>query len=274
MNQAVSIILCRAFGDFVIALHIAVKNKSDKHFNLFASVHLKPLYNSLSISIPSNVSIQWIDLNISKNILSFFTNRYLFTKQCGLELSTLRNFINQNKGISPFYLERENRATLLSLIVGKNLRSVVQDQYVYQQYAHFFSTDITELEDIEFNKSLPGMSILIMPDSRQSVKTIDDNLTDNIRFLFDSPDAHFKVARFGIDYQNFQELVSLIQNADWVVGADSLPIHLAQLYNIPHFILYPANKKKLFFTPFALKHHFYASFETVKKQISLQSNGN
>lgn len=269
MDKAISILLCRAFGDFVIALHIAVKNKSDKNFTLFASVHLQPLYNALSISTPPNVNIQWIDLHIEKNILSFFTNRYLFTKQCGIELLSLRSLLKKHKEAFPFYIERNNRIALLQMITGKHLLSVVQDQYVYQQYARFFSADMAELEAISSNKSAPGMRILIMPDSRQSVKTIDDNLIDPIRDLFNSPDAHFSVARFGKEYHNFQELISLIKAADWVVGADSLPIHLAQLYKIPHFILYPATKKKLFFTPFALKHNCFASFETVKKQIPL-----
>jgi ADP-heptose:LPS heptosyltransferase len=55
-------------------------------------------------------------------------------------------------------------------------------------------------------------------------------------------------------------LIQLIQSADYIIGADSLPIHLSQFLHKPHFILYPDKGSKAFFTPYALIHNSYSEF--------------
>jgi hypothetical protein len=41
------VILCRAFGDFIIALNAALHSKQPHQFQLVASSHLKPLYDAI-----------------------------------------------------------------------------------------------------------------------------------------------------------------------------------------------------------------------------------
>ena len=61
-------------------------------------------------------------------------------------------------------------------------------------------------------------------------------------------------------YNNFKELIQLIQEADFIIGADSLPIHLSQLLNKKHFILYPGGGSKAFFTPYTIARQYYCEF--------------
>jgi ADP-heptose:LPS heptosyltransferase len=65
-------------------------------------------------------------------------------------------------------------------------------------------------------------------------------------------------------YNNFKELIQLIQEADFIIGADSLPIHLSQLLNKKHFILYPDEGSKAFFTPYALDNNSFGEFNNFK----------
>ena len=69
-----------------------------------------------------------------------------------------------------------------------------------------------------------------------------------------------RVARFGTDYTNFEELIDLIQASDYIYTSDSLPLHLAYLCRKPHFILYPEGGKQDFFTPDALASKSFCSF--------------
>jgi len=69
-------------------------------------------------------------------------------------------------------------------------------------------------------------------------------------------------------YRNFTELVALIRSADLVIGGDSMPIHVAQLFRKPHYILYPSYVKDQFFTLFALQHQTYFSFEDLYARSS------
>jgi ADP-heptose:LPS heptosyltransferase len=78
--------------------------------------------------------------------------------------------------------------------------------------------------------------------------------------------AYFKSAtnKHSVSYNNFDELLKMIQDADFIIGADSLPIHLANLLNKPHFILYPKGFTQLFITPFALANQSFGTFEECK----------
>jgi ADP-heptose:LPS heptosyltransferase len=64
-----------------------------------------------------------------------------------------------------------------------------------------------------------------------------------------------------VSYSSFEELLELINEADFVFGSDSLPIHLCNALQKPHYILYPNNGSTAFFTPFSMANKCYADFE-------------
>ena len=75
--------------------------------------------------------------------------------------------------------------------------------------------------------------------------------------------AYFKEVKNGsIAYANFSDLVHLIQQADYIYGADSLPIHLSYLLQKPHTILYPSGLAHQFFTPYAVEQNAHFTFNT------------
>ena len=71
---------------------------------------------------------------------------------------------------------------------------------------------------------------------------------------------NIQVAKFGDAYNNFNELIALIMQSDLVIGADSLPIHVAALLNKPHYILYADGLTQNFMTPFAANQKSFGTF--------------
>ena len=62
-------------------------------------------------------------------------------------------------------------------------------------------------------------------------------------------------------YANFKTLIQLIIDAELILGADSLPIHLAYLLKKPHYILYPNGYPQLFMTPYAQINNRFGTFD-------------
>lgn len=112
--------------------------------------------------------------------------------------------------------------------------------------------------------------ILILPDSRIASKKIDDSLVKKI--TGELVNAHVQVAYFSnskaptsvaLQYANFEELISLISSFDLIISAESLPYHLANYLNKPHFVIYNESRhyKSNFMTPFMLQHNYYAIYD-------------
>ena len=65
-------------------------------------------------------------------------------------------------------------------------------------------------------------------------------------------------------YNNFKDLIKYIQEADFIIAADSLPIHLCELFSKPHFMLFPNGHPRNFITPYALDNSSFAEFSNFK----------
>ena len=63
---------------------------------------------------------------------------------------------------------------------------------------------------------------------------------------------------------NFKDLIKYIQEADFIIAADSLPIHLCELFNKPHFMLFPNGHPRNFITPYALDNNSFGEFSNFK----------
>lgn len=111
--------------------------------------------------------------------------------------------------------------------------------------------------------------LLILPDSRIASKKINDSLVKKI--TADLSNEHTQVAYFSnskvpanaLQYANFEELISLISAYDLIISAESLPYHLANYLNKPHFVIYNESRhyKSNFMTPFMLQHNYYAMYD-------------
>jgi len=230
------VFLLRAYGDFAIA--VQALPSSDE---IVASLHLKPLYEALlSRGCISPRVISFVDFGITGSQLNLLTNKELLRVDTLRQLSKIKEYIRLYPGSNDF-VEQSARLGLLNFLTGHSFKAIFETgQPVYEAYG-LQSRGLGERKG----------SILIFPDARLQKREIPSDLLTQIP-------GH--VARFGPDYTNFEELIDLIQSADYIYAADSLPLHLAYLCSKPHYILYPEGGKLDFFTPDALASGSYSTF--------------
>jgi hypothetical protein len=230
------VFLLRAYGDFAIAVQALAATDA-----VVASTHLKPLYDALiSRGCISPRSIDFVDLGITGSQLNLFTNKALFSSDTFRQLSKIKEYVRANPGSSDF-VEQSARLELLNFFTGHSFKAIFKTgQPVYAAYG---------LQTQRLERS--GDRVLILPDARLPKRIIPSSILSRMEG---------QVARFGVDYTSFEQLINLIQAADYVVTSDSLPLHLAYLCRKPHFILYPDGGKQDFFTPDALASGSFSTF--------------
>lgn len=266
------VFVLRAYGDFIIFLQALLKSNFKKDYHIVASKHLESIFSNVSKFVDtSSISIEFVDFGIKKTLLSFFTNRYFFSFGAVKELLNIKNWLQNNpnkKGID--YLEQDKRITGFNLIMGQRFSPILRNENVYETYNLFFQ--ISQNHEISKGTN-PFNNIVIFPDSRLPAKNLPDAVLKNIVTILKQKGKQVQVAYFKkasekenhqaptILYNNFDELLALIQKADMIIGADSLPIHLANLLNKPHYILYPKGFTQLFVTPWAKQRQYFGNFE-------------
>jgi hypothetical protein len=233
------VFLLRAYGDFAIA--VQAQASTDQ---IVASLHLKPLYDALvsrgCISLRTPRSIEFVDFGIRGSQLNLLTNKDFFHVDTFRQLAKIKAYLRANPGSSDF-VEQSARLSLLNFFTGHSFKAKFETgQPVYAAYD--LQAQVLERK---------GDKVLILPDARLSKRIIPSSILARI---------DGRVARFGSDYATFEQLIDLIQASDYVVAADSLPVHLAYLCRKPHFILYPDGGKQDFFTPDTLASGSFSTF--------------
>lgn len=230
------VFLLRAYGDFAIAVQALAATDV-----IVASLHLKPLYNALiSRGCIAPRTIEFVDFGITGSQLNLFTNRTFLRFDTFSQLAKIKKYIRANAGSNDF-VEQSARLGLLNFFMGHSFKAVFETgQPVYASYG-------LPAQGLEKQ----GVKVLILPDARLPKRIIPSSILARI---------DGRVARFGSDYTTFEQLIDLIQAADYVVTSDSLPLHLAYLCRKPHFILYPDGGKQDFFTPDALASGSFSTF--------------
>jgi hypothetical protein len=264
--------LLRAYGDATIALHFLANSPEKNNYKVIASNHLKPLIKALSNFIDlSTLKIEFVDFGITRSQLNLFTNRHVISINALHQVNKLKQFVKNNpnnEGVD--YVEQNNKSAPLSLFTGHSFKAIVNKQ-VYTEMGYFFKSAA----------AMPKLTstinkVLIVPDARITARRIPENVIECIKTQLTGAKKSLQVAYFNKDnepklqtesqnelvsYANFEELLALINNADFIFGSDSLPIHLCNALQKPHYILYPNNGSTAFFTPFSIANECYANFD-------------
>jgi hypothetical protein len=256
------IFLLRAYGDFIVALQSLLNSSNIASYELIASLHHRSLFEALPASlIPADLPIRFTDFGIKGSMLRAFTNRHLFHAETIHELQAIAGFCKLNpapKGGN--FIENIHRKWLLELGTGETFHAIAVNVNVYTSFHDFFKTVPPKFHQTPINTQ----KILILPSARINKRAIPDSVIQHIVQKYPNQVvdiAYFKkVKNDSISYANFMELVHLIQQADYIYGADSLPIHLSNLLQKPHTIVHPAGITHQFFTPHALEQNAHFAF--------------
>jgi len=276
--------LLRAYGDFVILLQALLESPQKNKYILIASKHLQPLYQELALVINvSSIQIQFINFGLTNTQLSLFTNKHIISINTLNELKQIKNFVKQNPNKEgQDYIEQDKRIGVFNGITGLNFNSIISTDSVYSTYAKFFENKELQKEEgqVAENNKLNSKKVLLFPDTRQAKKNIPSSLISKLENELAAKGYTLEFAYFKqvpdiattfndksasnsnkVVYANFKTLIQLIIDAELILGADSLPIHLAYLLKKSHYILYPNGYPQLFMTPYAQINNRFGTFD-------------
>lgn len=210
-----------------------------------------------------------------------------------------------NTGID--YIEQNKRVGLLNLLTQHKFQPIVFDKEVYLSYDQFFENETFDqqvssnksLHLSTYHKNESG-DIVIFPDSRLTKKDIPANVLEDITTYFQANNIRYKIASFEkqqirayksssetkhvvennvnvnendiesenkVQYHNFETLIQIIKSAHVVIGADSLPVHLAAILQIPHYIFYNEHLGRYFITPYAKNNNSFGTFSNYESLL-------
>lgn len=263
--------LLRAYGDFVILIQALIQSPQKNKYSLIVSQHLEPLFKELALVIDlSSLPIQFVNFGINTSQLRLFTNKHLLSVDTFKELHKLKKFIQQNPNTKgQDYIEQSTRISALRFLTGIAFKPMIDKQFVYANYDLFFKNTGPKHYEIK-----PLDNVLILPDARLQKRVLNMSIIEIIQNYYSQKAVKTSIARFkyriekdDIIYTNFKELIMYIEKANFIIAADSLPIHLAQLLNKPHFMLFPNGHPRNFITPYAVEHNSYGEFSNFKLPI-------
>lgn len=271
-----NILVLRSYGDYTIMLNAIKNSTTGKPIQLIVSKHLQQLHEALNISIPNNFKIEFKDFKIKQGILGLFTNKYFFSPHSLKEILSIKKYF-KNIEITPLYLEHKRRAHIFNLFTKLKAIGIYDKGSVYDSFNSIFESNHSLISDSQ-QSSLPELNVVVFPDSRKVNKQIDNNTLNNLCRILSHKNARISVAKYNssnsdesnnfnitpVAYHNFQELVLLIKNADFVISSDSLPVHIAEIFNKPHWILYNKKINSNWLTPSSMKNKQYCTFHEVQ----------
>ena len=260
--------LLRAYGDFVILLQTLMQSPQKNKYIIIASKHLQPLYEELALVIDlSNIHIQFINFGITNTQLCLFTNKHLLSLNTVNELKQIKKFVKQNSNTEgQDYVEQNTRIKAINFLTCIEFKAMIKPNAIYSNYNNFFkNTTKKNYQDKEVN------NILILPDARLKKRILKFELIETIKNHYTAKGKKINIARFknkitedDFVYNDFKDLIKYIQEADFIIAADSLPIHLSELFNKPHFMLFPNGHPRNFITPYALNNNSFGEFSNFK----------
>ena len=229
------------------------------------------LHEALKLDFPNNSHISFVDFKIQNGIFSFFTNKHFFSLGAIKEISSLKQYF-KNKKKENYYIEHRQKSQLLQFILGIKLKSIYHKNNVYNSFYEFFEVQavLNQIPSFTLNSS---STVIIFPDSRKRNKMIGEKTIAALVMALNQKGIQYKIAKFnpGIEqkngminatsYSNFIDLVEIIKNADFIISSDSLPVHIAELYLKPHWILYNHKINTNWLTPSSSSSNYYSTFD-------------
>lgn len=267
-----AIVFLRSFGDFTIAISVLRDSSSHANHAFYASRHLEPLYNDLKASLTDiDLNIQFIDFGIKKKIFGYFTNKHSFELHSFRELMKLKKWLKDEGlkvegfrglegGRTQLFFEQRRKLWMIAPFIGSSF------PYIHKKSRNIYDSYLTHFgvapQMLAFQQSSTAFhTILVLPESRKKSKSFQPIFIHALASSLIKQGFHVTTAFFKniqtvpegkvAAHDSFSDLISLIQSADLVITADSLPAHLSQLLHRPHFVCYEGKPNTEWLTPYA-----------------------
>lgn len=179
-------------------------------------------------------------------------------------------------------IKQENFYSIFFLT--KKLHHLYKNGNVYDAFGLFFNFESID-KTFQLSEVHSKNKVLIFPDSRKKHKVINEETLKQLSTDLTNLNIDFKIAQFGqinneysqlknqIVYNDFKDLILLINEFDIVISSDSVPVHIAEFLEKQHVILYNDKINYNWLTPFAKKYNMYTTFKDTPVFINKYFNG-
>jgi ADP-heptose:LPS heptosyltransferase len=258
----------RALGDFIITASV-IKNNFRTKVPVVLPSYLLEFYNAINGDDYFEL-VGTINYDTQPAFFELYKVKDLQNlKRLASNMLTISSFVNKKHKYILDYSSRRLRFTGANFVWPSTKGNIYEEKFKLFRDENFLNGADPRIDIIEPVEPGKLSNILILPDSRVSSKDINENLVGlitgefkgiNIRTAYFSKKKNIK--ENSLSYSNFEELINLISNCDIIISAESLPYHLANYLNKPHFVIYNQSRhfKLEFATPFMLKNNYYSIF--------------
>jgi ADP-heptose:LPS heptosyltransferase len=253
----------RALGDFVISAAI-VKNYGISKVPIVLPNYLTDLFFEINADNYFEVVAE----------INFPHYPKLFEIHKIKTWADIKGFIGDQKIVASLpkgnnYIVDANCKRLF--LTGQKFIHPMMDGNVYAT-RHKLLSELYNLKPLQSVDSEAGLikKIIIFPGSRKLSKEIDFTVVKDICTHFSNQKVVIDMAYHVTEapgvtddllpklFKNFNELKNIIQDYDFIISADSLPVHMAYYLNKPHYCLYNKVSNENWLTPFGVKNHFFS----------------
>lgn len=251
----------RAFGDFTITTAV-VKNHFSGRLPVILPAYLKDLYNILDADECYNI-VNEIDLKRSP---AFFELHKIKTLPEAMRLVREILFINSYLNHKDKYLFDYSNKRLN--IFFKHFLYPSKEGSIYRAKIGLLEKYLPKKGTANpvFAKHSAGKKVIFFPGSRKASKVVAPQLVDAIinSGMFNDIKLAYHQSENppsgAIVFNDFQFLKDIIVGYDLVISADSLPLHMAYYFNIPHFCIYNDYLNTPWLTPYIEDNHYHTVY--------------
>lgn len=251
----------RAFGDFTITTAV-VKNHFSGKLPVILPAYLKDLYNILDAAEFYDV----VDEIALQRSPAFFELHKIKTPAEVVRLIREILFINSYLNHKDNYLfDYSNKRLNIFL---KHFSYPAKDGNIYRAKINLLEKYLPKKEATEtvFAKNDGNKKVIFFPGSRKASKVINPQLVDAIvtAGIFSDIKLAYHQSENpppgALVFSDFQFLKNIVLGYDLVISADSLPLHMAYYFNIPHFCIYNDYLNMPWLTPYIEDNHYYTVY--------------
>ncbi len=268
----------RAFGDFTITTAV-VKNHFNEKLPIILPAYLKDLYNILGGSAYYTI----IDEIALERSPAFFELHKIKNPSDVTRLMKEVLFINKHLDHKNNYLFDYDSKRLN--IFFKHFLYPEKSDNIYRAKIKLLENFLVKkeasttpvIEDKERKKAV------FFPGSRKASKVVDPNLVEAIvnSGVFDAVDLCYHSSENpppeAIVFTDSEKLKDVVTGYDFVISADSLPVHMAYYYNVPHFCINNGYLNSPWLTPYCEEKEYYtvytgdipATVDEIKRKLHL-----
>ena len=204
------------------------------------------------------VDVVFNDFHIKHKIFGIYTNKHLLDTNNIKEIGALKKTIDELSTKGTVFVEQRRRHVLTRTLMSKH-HFVHESGNVYDSYLSLFNVDQDEMFYAPARNKV--RKVLIFPESRKPAKAFSAATVLELIKQLQAKQLEVELAFFRSQpyevpvkvhlHDSFDDLLALVDQADEIITADSLPAHLAQLFAKPHVIYYAKEVDFEWVTPYA-----------------------